>query len=138
MTRVQYVQFESDSAGIGEFLTVLSRGLSQAMEIPAPAKTVPALLPAPAPAKCRKAKVNGHRAAPPAMPAAPVSFNDHMRRLIAESPRSLLELVECIKRSGTEINSQQASSALSYLRSKNEIYRDDADGKWHPAKAARK
>ena len=48
------------------------------------------------------------------------------------------ECVEYIKRSGTEINSQQASSALNYLRSRNEVYREDNDGKWHPATGARK
>lgn len=137
MAKLLFLQIESESIDVGGFLATLNRDLSRAMELPALAvAAAPRMLDAPK--RPRKA-VKPARPAPPekaesSAPAEPAeTLADALREQFARPPMSLTECVEFARGRGYDTDSKRCSGILNHLRKRNEIYREDNDGRWHPA-----
>ncbi|MEN6601767.1 MAG: hypothetical protein ABFD86_05070 [Bryobacteraceae bacterium] len=137
MAKLLFVQVESDSIDVVDFLTMLTRGMSQAMALPAPAKTaVPRMLRAPKGA--RKSAVPKQPVVAknvltetPASPTRPLS--EALLEELRRRPMTVSECAEYARGLGYDADSLKCSALLTYHRRANRIYRDDSDGRWHPA-----
>ena len=62
-----------------------------------------------------------------------LTMADFLRAALKTRPMSLSECLEAALAQSYNTDSKKLSQILTYLRAQGEIFRDDADGKWHPA-----
>jgi len=137
------VQLEMEAGDVGVVVRMAGDWLSgkgaPAVERPVEARAMKAL---PAAAVVKKAKrknkprmdTDGHgsnKAEGQAEARPTLTMADFLRAALKTKPMDLSECVATCSAQGYATDSKKCYQVLAYLRSRNDIYREDNDGKWH-------
>lgn len=132
MAMLRILQIEAE---IGDVVAAIQSVMGAARSRPESVAVVmpPAL---PVPQRNRKIGLNRRNGPSSAVTVAQtpgLSVSEVIRQAIREKPRTNQEILDYLLSRGYKVNSKDVMDRLCYLRSRNEVYKDDRTLAWRPA-----